>query len=103
MWQVFGKAGTRGAVVWLGFDWADGPQEQWGKLILELVASFAVGEDGGVSRFDISTRIPSTILIHTVDVHQARRAAHENTTSNRYLSDSPLLLHTVLPEAFALS
>ncbi|GIL88679.1 hypothetical protein Vretifemale_16607 [Volvox reticuliferus] len=39
--QAFGKVGVPGAVVWLGYSWKDGPQEQWGALINKIITDFA--------------------------------------------------------------
>ncbi|GIL88689.1 hypothetical protein Vretimale_17278 [Volvox reticuliferus] len=41
--QAFGKVGVPGAVVWLGYSWKDGPQEQWGALINKIITDFANG------------------------------------------------------------
>ncbi|PNH09360.1 hypothetical protein TSOC_004002 [Tetrabaena socialis] len=40
---AFGKAGTRGAVVWLGYSWKDGAQAKWGSLLRKLITAFADG------------------------------------------------------------
>ncbi|GIL83272.1 hypothetical protein Vretimale_11290 [Volvox reticuliferus] len=42
--QAFGKARNPGAVVWMGYDWKDGPQHQWGALLSKLVTDFAQGK-----------------------------------------------------------
>ncbi|GIM14248.1 hypothetical protein Vretimale_17276, partial [Volvox reticuliferus] len=39
--QAFGKVGVPGAVVWLGYSWKDGPQEQGGALIKKIITDFA--------------------------------------------------------------
>ncbi|GLI66582.1 hypothetical protein VaNZ11_010502 [Volvox africanus] len=39
--QAFGKVGVPGAVVWLGYSWKAGPQEQWGALINKIITDFA--------------------------------------------------------------
>ncbi|EFJ41023.1 hypothetical protein VOLCADRAFT_99039 [Volvox carteri f. nagariensis] len=41
--QAFGKVGSPGAVVWLGYSWKDGPQPQWGALLKKLITDFANG------------------------------------------------------------
>ncbi|KAG2436898.1 hypothetical protein HXX76_006417 [Chlamydomonas incerta] len=41
--QAFGRAGTHGAVVLLGYSWRDGPQAGWGDLLAKLVTDFAHG------------------------------------------------------------
>ncbi|GLC77508.1 hypothetical protein PLESTF_001946100 [Pleodorina starrii] len=41
--QAFGRVGSPGAVVWLGYSWRDGPQEQWGGLLLKMVTDWARG------------------------------------------------------------
>ncbi|EFJ47334.1 hypothetical protein VOLCADRAFT_92109 [Volvox carteri f. nagariensis] len=41
--QAFSKVNNPGAVVWLGYDWTDGPQDQWGALLKKLVTDFAQG------------------------------------------------------------
>ncbi|PNH02665.1 hypothetical protein TSOC_011336 [Tetrabaena socialis] len=41
--QAFGKVGTPGAVVWLGYSWRDGAKEQWGRLLHKLITDFANG------------------------------------------------------------
>ncbi|EFJ41025.1 hypothetical protein VOLCADRAFT_99041 [Volvox carteri f. nagariensis] len=44
--QAFGKVGSPGAVVWLGYSWKDGPQPQWGALLKKLITDFANGARG---------------------------------------------------------
>ncbi|EFJ41864.1 hypothetical protein VOLCADRAFT_107521 [Volvox carteri f. nagariensis] len=41
--QAFGKVSVPGAVVWMGYSWKDGEQEQWGLLLKKLVEEFAQG------------------------------------------------------------
>ncbi|EFJ49148.1 hypothetical protein VOLCADRAFT_104357 [Volvox carteri f. nagariensis] len=41
--QAFGKVGSPGAVVWLGYSWKDGPQPQWGALLKKLITDFESG------------------------------------------------------------
>ncbi|GLI59911.1 hypothetical protein VaNZ11_001956, partial [Volvox africanus] len=42
--QAFGKVRVPGAVVWLGYDWKDGSQHQWGALLNKLVTDFSQGK-----------------------------------------------------------
>ena len=42
--QAFGKVGSPGAVVWLGYSWKDGPKHSWGSLLGQLIQGFAKGE-----------------------------------------------------------
>lgn len=41
--QSFGRVGTPGAVVWLGYSWKDGPKAAWGALLEKLVVDFRNG------------------------------------------------------------
>ncbi|PNH08208.1 hypothetical protein TSOC_005292 [Tetrabaena socialis] len=41
--QAFGKVGSPGAVVWLGYSWKDGPQAGWGSMLREVIEGFASG------------------------------------------------------------
>lgn len=41
--QSFGRVGTPGALVWLGYSWKDGPQAAWGALLKKLVVDFRNG------------------------------------------------------------
>ncbi|GIL60760.1 hypothetical protein Vafri_15299 [Volvox africanus] len=41
--QAFGKVGVPGAIVWLGYSWKAGPQEQWDALLNKIITDFAAG------------------------------------------------------------
>ncbi|PNH09130.1 hypothetical protein TSOC_004274 [Tetrabaena socialis] len=41
--QAFGKVGSAGAVVWLGYSWKDGPQAEWGAMLRALIEAFGSG------------------------------------------------------------
>lgn len=41
--QSFGRVGTPGAVVWIGYSWKDGPKAAWGSLLQKLVTDFKSG------------------------------------------------------------
>ncbi|GIL53646.1 hypothetical protein Vafri_9269, partial [Volvox africanus] len=40
--QAFGKAGIPGAVLWLGYNWRNGPQKNWGAVLASVINEFAV-------------------------------------------------------------
>ncbi|PNH02647.1 hypothetical protein TSOC_011359 [Tetrabaena socialis] len=41
--QAFGRVGSPGAVVWLGYSWKDGPQAEWGAMLRTLIEAFGTG------------------------------------------------------------
>ncbi|KXZ50789.1 hypothetical protein GPECTOR_15g475 [Gonium pectorale] len=41
--RAFGKVGSPGAIVALGYDWHNGPQVQWGHLLAKLISGFSSG------------------------------------------------------------
>ncbi|PNH07404.1 hypothetical protein TSOC_006142 [Tetrabaena socialis] len=41
--QAFGKVGSPGAVVWLGYSWKDGAQAEWGAMLREVIEQFGNG------------------------------------------------------------
>ncbi|PNH06063.1 hypothetical protein TSOC_007625 [Tetrabaena socialis] len=55
--QAFGKVGSAGAVVWLGYSWKDGPVAQWGALLRAVIHEFGSGEPAcsAVHRTPLST------------------------------------------------
>ncbi|PNH11200.1 hypothetical protein TSOC_001984 [Tetrabaena socialis] len=41
--QAFGKVGSPGAVVWLGYSWKDGAQAEWGAMLRAVIEQFGNG------------------------------------------------------------
>ncbi|GIL60759.1 hypothetical protein Vafri_15291 [Volvox africanus] len=98
--QAFGKVGVPGAVVWLGYSWKAGPQEQWGALINKIITDFAEGAYQIPTEEDAAWE-PRDLGDHVVEEVASARGA-DLTDAVRLLLEGPGIYpppphHTNLP------
>ncbi|GLI60975.1 hypothetical protein VaNZ11_003231 [Volvox africanus] len=111
--QVFSKAGVSGAIVWLGYNWRDGSQTQWGNLLGTLISEFTPNEEAVTVEIDpdednaelLDAELEDPELIDSVleSASDMSDPKHASEMLRRFLADSPIGTYPPPPQSLQVS